>query len=324
MKIFLTFDYELFFGSQSGTVENCMIKPTEELFQLAEGKDVSYTFFVDVGYLIKADNYNELRQEVNQVQEQIQKMISLGHDVQLHIHPHWEKAVYENGSWKMNVNGAYKLTDFDSDERESIVKKYKSYLENLIGRKVTAFRAGGWCIQPFHELNAIFKEVGIKIDSSVFHDGYLVTDNYNVDFRMAPLKSKYNFEDNVCQEIEDGSFTEYPIASFRYRPSFYWWLYGLGKIFPAKHKMIGDGNFISQGGRKFASLTGYTTTHVSTDGYYAKKLEASLDKSKNLGHEEMVVIGHPKGNTEYSMNKLKNFIEKNYKKHSFTSFDKEL
>ena len=324
MKIFLTFDYELFFGKQAGSVEKCMLEPTSDLFELAKGKNVAYTFFVDIGYLIRADHYPELSKEVAQVKSQIKEMIQLGHDVQLHIHPHWEKATFENGAWKMRTRYAYKLSDFETEERNNIVRSYKTYLEELIGRKVTTFRAGGWCIQPFEELNPVFKEVGLKIDSSVFHKGYLVTIDYDVDFRMAPLKSKYNFEMDVCEEVEEGSFTEYPITSFRYRPSFYWMLYGLGKLFPAKHKMIGDGLFMSQGGRKFASLTGYTSTHVSTDGYYAKKLEAGLNKSENLKHNEMVIIGHPKGNTVYSINKLKQFIEKNHKKHTFTSFVKEL
>lgn len=324
MKIFLTFDYELFFGKEAGTVQKCMLEPTSDLFNLAKGKDVSYTFFVDVGYLIQADRYPELTDEVNQVKAQINTMIDLGHDVQLHIHPHWERSTFSEGSWKMNTHNAYKLSDFNDEERANIIRSYKSYLESLIGRKVTVFRAGGWCIQPFTDLMEVFKELDLKIDSSVFHNGYLVTNDYNVDFRNAPLKSKYRFESDVCEEVEDGTFTEYPIASFRYRPSFYWWLYGLGKLFPAKHKMIGDGVFVSQGGRKISSLTSYTTTHVSTDGYYAKKLEAALNKSENLNHEEMVIIGHPKGNTLYSMNKVAEFIARNHKKHTFTSFVKEL
>lgn len=323
MKIFLTFDYELFFGKQSGTVAKCMLEPTADLFKLAKGKDVAYTFFIDVGYLIQADRYPELFDEVTKVKSQIKEMINLGHDVQLHIHPHWEKARFTDGSWEMNTRNAYRLSVFDSEDRLAIVKSYKLYLEALIGREVISFRAGGWCIQPFSELRDVFKEVGLKIDSSVFHNGYLITNDYNVDFRRAPLKSKYKFEMNVCEEVKDGSFTEYQIASFRYRPSFYWMLYGLGKVLPSKHKMIGDGEFISQGGNKFLSLTGYTTTHVSTDGYYAKKLDAGLNKAEHLEHNEIVIIGHPKGNTIYSMNKLNKFIVNNHKKHTFTSFVKE-
>jgi len=320
VKIYLTFDYELFFGENSGSVQKCMIEPTNELLKLAENKNVYYTFFVDVGYLIQAEKYIELNSDVERVKAQISRMIELNHSVQLHIHPHWEKATWNEGNWIMNVAGNYKLSDFSIQERSAIIEQYSSYLETLIGKKVTTFRAGGWCIQPFSELAEDLKKIGIVYDSSVIEGGYLQTENYNVDFTNAPKKSNYRFSSDVCIEDETGYFTEFPITSFRYRPSFYWWLYGLGKLFPGNHKMIGDGTFLSQGGRKWFVLLNYSNHHVSTDGYFAKKLNAGLEKSINLNQEEMVIIGHPKGNTLYSINKLEKFIDKNARKHQFTSF----
>jgi len=324
MKIFLTFDYELFFGDQSGSVEKCMIEPTNELFGLARERKIFYTFFVDVGYLIAAEKYDELKTELDQVKDQVRLMVTRGHDVQLHIHPHWEKAKYEAGKWEMNTKGAYKLSDFQERDFTRIIKDYKTYLEELIGREIDAFRAGGWCIQPFHLFEKVFKEVGLRIDSSVISGGYMMTDDYFIDFTNAPKKSKYNFENDVCEEVENGSFTEYPISSLRYSPMFFWQLYILGRLFPKQHKMVGDGLFLSQGGRKKRVLTMYTDYHVSTDGYYAKKLNVALDKAINLKHQEMVIIGHPKGNTVYGLRKLKSFIERNHEQHEFTSFNQVL
>lgn len=320
MKIYLTFDYELFFGENSGSIEKCMIEPTNELFELAKDRNVHYTFFVDVGYLIQAEKYDELKVEVSAVKAQIQEMILLNHAVQLHIHPHWEKAILREGKWQMNIEGNYKLSDFSCEERSEIIFNYKSYLEELIGMKVDTFRAGGWCIQPFSELKDVFEKLGIINDSSVIEGGYLKTSNYNVDFTSAPKKSKYKFSNDVCVEDENGFFTEYPITSYRYNPSFYWMLYGLGKLFPKRHKMIGDGTFISQGGHKWHVLFNYSNHHVSTDGYFAKKLNAGLSKSINMDNEGMVVIGHPKGNTSYSVNRLRIFIDRHHKSHDFTSF----
>lgn len=321
MKIYLTFDYELFFGNNSGTVQKCMLEPTEQLFELAIEKDVHYTFFIDVGYLIQTEKYPELANELSQVKNQVQQMIELGHSIQLHIHPHWEKAIWKDGSWKMNVDGNYKLSDFQKDERANIIEKYKTYLESLINKNVDTFRAGGWCIQPFLDVKDDFERLGILNDSSVIQGGFMKTSNYNIDFRMAPNKSKYRFSEDVCLEDESGLFTEYSILSYRYNPSFYWMLYGLGKLFPSQHKMIGDGTFLSQGGRKWNALFNYSTHHISSDGYFAKKLEAGLAKSINLNNEEMVVIGHPKGNTKYSLKQLKKFIDKNYMNHNFVSFE---
>ena len=52
MNIYFTFDYELFFGSNSGTIENCIVKPTNELIKIANKYNVKFTFFVDSGFLI--------------------------------------------------------------------------------------------------------------------------------------------------------------------------------------------------------------------------------------------------------------------------------
>ncbi len=320
MNIYLTFDYELFFGNKSGTVDKCLLEPTNKLFEIAHSKEVYYTFFVDVGFLIAAEKHKELNLELSQVKTQIRQMIQFGHSVQLHIHPHWEKATFENGEWKMNVNGAYKLADFPKEEAENIVRKYKKYLDDLIGQKTTTFRAGGWCIQPFSHMKDVFEELNLFVDSSVFRGAYLQTKHYNIDFRNVPLKSKYSFSEDVTVEDVNGKFTEFPISSYRYSPSFFWWLYGLGKLFPTQHKMIGNGNYVGQGGRKWQTLTGFTTFHVSSDGYYAKKLNSALEKSKNLNHKEMVVIGHPKALTLYSLRKLKKFIDGNRNEHQFIAF----
>ena len=175
MKIYLTFDYELFFGDHSGSVEKCMLEPTQHLFDLADGENVHYTFFVDVGYLIASSKYAELENDRTRVERQIKEMIDRGHDVQLHIHPHWQKAEYADGEWKMNTRGAYKISDFTQDEIDEIFGNYKHYLETLIGRKVCAFRAGGWCIQPFEAFKEVFTKYELNIDSSVIPGDFMLT-----------------------------------------------------------------------------------------------------------------------------------------------------
>ncbi|GAB5417956.1 MAG: hypothetical protein Crog4KO_14090 [Crocinitomicaceae bacterium] len=320
MNIYLTYDYELFFGNDSGTVEKCMLLPTKKLMKLCEGRKVRMTFFVDVGYLLTAEKYPELTEEVSKVKAQIHEMIEQQHDVQLHIHPHWEKSSWSNGRWSFGTDSHYKLSDFSKKEAAAIVRKYKNYLEGIIGRPVSTFRAGGWCIQPFDHLEEVFKETGIRIDSSVIPGDFLETASYAIDFREAPMKSNYRFQSDITKENQQGDFIEYPIGSLRYSPLFFWRLYILGRLFPAKHKMVGDGNFLSQGGRKKRKLTQFTIGHVSTDGYYASKLDAAVNKYENLQFDDLVIIGHPKGNTAFSVEQLSRFIQKYHNKHQFLTF----
>lgn len=301
-----------------------MLRPTKDLLELSKEKEVYYTFFVDVGYLLEAEKYSELAEELARVKAQIAEIIQLGHDVQLHIHPHWEKSEWKDGKWHFATDTHYKLCDFTKEESAGLIRKYKSHLEALIGRKVHAYRAGGWCIQPFSQVRDIFEETDLRIDSTVIPGDFLETSSYAVDFRKAPMKSKYRFSDDVLVEDEKGPFTEYPIGSLRYSPLFYWRLYVLGRLFPDRHKMIGDGKFLCQGGRKKRKLTQYTIGHISSDGYYAGKLEAGLNKYQNLGFDDLVIIGHPKGNTKYSVEQLQGFLEANHTKHRFISFQQVL
>lgn len=320
MNILLTFDYELFFGADSGTVEKCMLEPTNDLLRIAEGKDVHYTFFVDVGYLIASENVSELSNERYTVLEQLADIRSKGHDIQLHIHPHWEKASYENGSWSLHADSHYRLNNFELEEAKSILRKYKSKLEEYIGGKVSVFRAGGWCIQPFEPLAETFKEIGLVYDSSVIAGFRMVTDQYAVDFSNVDSDAEYRFSKDVTLVDPNGFMTEFPITSFRYSPLFFWVLYLKGKLNKGDHRMIGDGTYISHGSKKWQQLLSYTTGHLSTDGYYAVKLEAGLESVQNLGLDKMITIGHPKGNTKYSIRLLEEFIDNNVSNHRFVSF----
>lgn len=281
-------------------------------------------FFVDVGYLIQLqvqkENYTDLQQDYIKITQQIQQIVADGHDVQLHIHPHWEKSYYQDGKWQMVTKKAYKLSDFSDKDITRIVRTYKSFLDDLIGYKTTAFRAGGWCIQPFHKLKNIFQELNLKYDSSVFPGGKFISPEYNIDFTQAPHQSQYKFSTDVCEEDKNGFFTEIPISSMRYTPLFFWRLYILGRLRPSQHKMLGDGNFMAQPGRKWNSLTHFTWSHVSSDGYFATKLNSYLKKAHTKKQQNMLIIGHPKSATLFSFKMLEKFISKTKIKHHYTTF----
>ena len=318
-------DYELFFGETPGSVEKCLLYPTDKLCEICRKHNVRMTFFVDVGYLISLEKfknkYPELEQDYLQVTTHLKALEQEGHAIQLHIHPHWEASFYDGQKWNMVVDNHYKLTDFSDDEILEIFKRYKEKLSEFTHQPLNSFRAGGWCIQPFERIKPAFEANGIQFDSSVFSGGYFETKHYFFDFRKAPYKGRYQFEDDVCVETQGGKFTELPIGGWRYSPLFYWKLYALGRINPAAHKFIGDGSFVPQPGRKMQHLRKSSWNHVSCDGYFTQKLKKITKRFSKEGRSDLVIIGHPKSATAYSIKKLEKYIAKHKHNYSFLTFN---
>jgi peptidoglycan/xylan/chitin deacetylase (PgdA/CDA1 family) len=325
MKIYITLDYELYFGANHGTVEKCILYPTSELIRIAESTNVRFVFFVDIGFILKLDEYRkkfpQLEADYKAVAGQVKTLSDTGHDVQLHIHPHWEDSYYNGERWIINVS-RYKLADFNEEQVRDIVLRYKAALESITGKKTIAFRAGGWCLQPFTKLEKIFREAGIRVDSSVFRNGYFSSEQYSYDFRNAPDKAIYRFEDDLTAEKKDGYFTELPISPIRNSPLFFWKLFLLGRKDPYLHKPLGDGQAMPAPGYRKKLLTRFTNNPVSVDGYNSHLLQKALNGLQKEKKEHMVVIGHPKALSRYSLQKLEEFIKRNKDKHQFSTFDK--
>jgi hypothetical protein len=325
MKIYLTFDYELYFGSKSGTAEYCLLRPTELIRNATDPYNVKTTQFVDAGYLLRcrelSASHPELLDDFATVTEQLRKLSLNGHELQLHIHPHWFDTEFINGAWKMNTT-RYRLHDFDATEIESIVRSHSAFIRSISNNRITTFRAGGWCIQPFIQLKKALQEEGIYIDSSIFSGGHYTSDQYFYDFRNSPQKSQWSFEDDPLQPVEKGSFTEVPITSIRNSPLFYWKLFLLGRLFPGYHKPIGNGRPMAAPGQRKKLLTNYTLQTVSLDGYNASLLSKALRQQEKKKAESMVIIGHPKSLTPYGADALEKFVRDNHQRHEFSTFNR--
>lgn len=302
-----------------------MIEPTNRLLDIAEKFRVPMIFFVDVGFLIQlnenVEKFENLKQDWNQIMTQFERMARLNCEIQLHIHPHWEKSYYDGEKWIVNVNEAYKLSDFSNEDAVEIVRKYHWFLSEIAQNTITVYRAGGWCIQPFSQIESIFKELGIRIDSTVFPGGKFESEHYHFDFKQVKsFGNPYRFQSDVTKVDSNGYFLEVPIASWEFSPLFYWRLYILGRLNPTDHKMIGDGTFLAQPGRKKSVLLNKTWNHVSSDGYYASllKKQARFYKSKQV--ETFVVIGHPKGMTHFSLKCLNSFVADTKSSYQFVNY----
>ena len=323
MNIFLTYDYELFFGTPTGTVEKCIVEPTNLLRELAKRTGIKLVFFIDTGYVKKLvefkDKFPAVKREHDVIIQQIKTLVSEGHDCQLHIHPHWEDCLHDGNHWIMKTD-RYKLTDFSDTEIERIILEYQSVLTGITQRPVTIYRAGGWCLQPFSRIKTAFEKAGLKIDSSVFPGGKFTAGNYYYDFTKTPGKSTWKFTEDLCVENENGKFVEYPISSYKYSALFFWRLFLLGRLNPKMHKPVGDGYPMSSPGLRKEMLTRGKLLSASADGYFVTKLDEILSKNQARGFNEMVVLGHPKACTHFALKQLEEFIIRYKNNHRFLTF----
>ena len=328
MRIFVTFDYELYFGTNTGTVSRCMIEPTEMLTKAADKAGVKFCHFVDIGFIIRLKEemkrHQALRKDYDLIARQLDHLQRNQHDLQLHIHPHWEDSFYDGEKWICKTE-RYKLADFPSADVSDIVHRYKTALAEFTDlSRIIAYRAGGWCLQPFSHIREALMANGIRIDSSVFANGAFTSEQYAYDFRGAPLAGRWTFENDPLKPAEDGYFTEIPISSIHNSPLFYWRLFLLGRINPYLHKPLGDGIPMPAPGQRLSLLTRWTYNTVSVDGYNASLLDRALRQHEQLKKSDMVIIGHPKALSRYGLKSLAEFIDCRKNQHTFTTFREEI
>ncbi len=327
MNIYITLDYELFFGTKSGSVDNCIIKPTQRLLDMVKPYNIKFTCFVDVGYLVQLerqkDEYPALQNDYKKVTQQIRFLADNGHGIELHIHPHWEDSYYDGREWVFNTT-RYKLSSFNEEEVMDIVTRYNDVLKRVSGITPVAYRAGGWSAQPFLPIKKALEKNNVFIDSTVYPNGHYSSGNQTFDFRgVSQYKTEYNFSEDLTVEDVNGNFKEIPISSLRVSP-FFFWKFALIKLLKQKqHQSYGDGFAVGMDKKemlRFLTLPSYSV--VSIDGYKARLLHKSFDKyiRKTSNSGNFVMIGHPKAFTPYSLKKLEKFISSTYKEHEFTIY----
>lgn len=226
LNICITFDYELFMGENFLPEEEILIRPSDAIGQMLRDVGVSATFFADVCCPMR---YRELERFAfpQQFDDQLVRLHSLGHDVQLHIHPNWlaadevgEKVRFERDKFRLH-NWA------DGDDYGNvtqIIRSGKRYLEDLLtpadpAYRCVAFRAGGYCIQPEQKIARSLLDAGLVIDSSVCcgfaHEG----DGMSYDFRSFREPFNCRFSESVgfaaqSSEKTDDAIFEIPIGGY--------------------------------------------------------------------------------------------------------------
>jgi len=217
--LLLTYDYELFFR-RSGTVERCLLEPTEQILEVGRRHGgMASTFFVDTMHLLRCRGGNQsVRDDFERMAEQLRRVVAQGHRVELHLHPHWLDAVHEGSGWRFPSYDRYRLHALPQSEIESLFIAGTQILEEIVSEvdpayRVRAFRAGGWCIQPSRPIVSAMRKAGIHIDSSVGPGCSAAGRSHFFDFRGVHIDRPYCFNSDVTNQSDSGSQYEVPIST---------------------------------------------------------------------------------------------------------------
>lgn len=322
MKILFTFDYELFLGPDTGTVENCLIRPTEHLGEIARVSGAHFVFFIDVLYLLKLKEYIndsvKVQTDFYKVYNQLVGLHREGHDLELHIHPQWFYSSYNINEEKWNLDFKhYKLADCPEDDVERMIVSSCDFLREITGGYPIAYRAGGYSAPATKNYWELLYKKGIKYDSSVIMGEKSETPFQSYDYSSINTPVPYAFSSNNADIDPNGFLLEFPISSFQ-----------VSRLFRAiiekpliklQHKnlsVFGDGKgvgFLYKSENRKAKKHGLLdkiSLRSTIDFRNAVWVKHIITKGINNNYPYLVFIGHPKNQTEYSLYELERLLKK--------------
>src|SRR5262245_11004786 len=224
-SLVISVDYEIF-GNGSGDVCQHIVAPAERMARLCNQYAVPLTVFFEVEEYLAFERFDEpLKQALGYspsrlIREQIISLAEKGHDIQLHLHPEWYGARFDNGHWRLRMDRQTVDSLFEGQgEADRYVAQRKEVVEGLISRatpvrKVTTYRAGAFREQPGIKLLRALEANGILIDSSVVKGLQCGNGHIDLDYRNAPsAKGPWRIRDDVAREDPKGGIWEFPIYS---------------------------------------------------------------------------------------------------------------
>jgi hypothetical protein len=229
MTIYILYsaDYELFLGGNYCNETEVLIKPTNNLLDLFDNLKIPITLFADIFSILRYKEQNLFNFPDN-AENQLKDAIRRGHDVQSHVHPHWNFTQMEGNNYKVNLD--YFLLGNLDNNRELLYSKIRNYLItsriylNDLLRQVNnnynciAFRSGGYGLQP--NSNIVIKALidsGFIIDSSIVPEFILKTNVNSIEFSIVPKMANYYLDyDLITPSAVNKGIFEIPIASCKF------------------------------------------------------------------------------------------------------------
>lgn len=189
IHLVLTDDWELF-GDGSGNMRRIQFDTMKQLADIYDRFGLKGTFNVEVMqqlyHLDYGRRHSGLLALACEWEVLVQDIYARGHDIQLHIHPQWHGARYEEGQWLLNPR--WSILDYSYEDAFYMLETCKDYLEALLSPfhpdyQCVAFRSGSWFLAPGDHILPILSTLGIRCDMSITQGLYTQHDRGKLDYR---------------------------------------------------------------------------------------------------------------------------------------------
>ncbi len=326
--ILLTFDFELFLGGKSGSVENCLVKPTLELKKIIVKYNLSSIFFVDTLYLYRlkliASTNEKALIDYEKIVKLLKSLIESKACIFHHIHPHWLDAIYleDINEWDVSNKSRFALSNLSSREIEEVFSFSNEILneiyEGYSKPPFSGFRAGGLYAQPFNLFKNQFEKFNIKLDFSVLKGAKSTGEKglYSFDYSNYPTSTIFPFSDDVVIKDENGKFIEISMDQFK--------LKGISKIINGLYyrkncnkenwKRWGDGKSsgnVLKSTKKVNRFLAEESFSIELLNNYKSSLYLRQLKNDDFLH----LISHPKLFSSQNLEAFEKFISEATKKY---------
>jgi hypothetical protein len=256
----------------------------------------------------EAKRHSEVRAMLSIVRAHIALIAEKGHEIALHVHPHWEDTHWANGRWRFE-NSRYRLSEFSSEDVLDIFRRYSACLQNVSGVAPTSYRAGGFCVEPFKDIARALEDIGITIDSSVVPGASLQDREKGFDFSSAPDSAYWEFDEFPSIPKTGGRFLQVPITPQKLPYLFYWGrlLERLGAV--RKGEQFGDGTSKAIGKDEILRRLVFRSRVAELSIDDAKALHLMEARVTGIRRAVWHLMGHPKLVSTRAIETLRRFIE---------------
>lgn len=312
-----TFDYELYLGKNSGTAENCMLKPTELLLRILREHQLPSIFFIDATYLFRLREMSAIHpqaiKDYDSICFQLSQIKKQGHKIYLHLHPHWIDGQYnpKTNKWNLGDKSHFSLSSLDDPQREEVFSRAYSILAEITGGIIEGFRAGGLYAQPFSFFHPLFRKHGIKYEFSVLRGAYSKeAGGFSFDFKIHPEPFAYRFEEDLLKKKSRGAFIEFSVNTveipFTYRIA----NRVANKLFSGKSDDARFGDGAPSGNRIYFHAQSKNTTIETLGIENLSLVKAQLYFAEASKHGYIHLLSHPKLVSVRAIEIYNGFLEK--------------